>query len=77
MPVGWRTVKSIGFAPEEIQLLNRLTDEGREMNNWSSNEKGATSARVTPAPPAPAAVAPGGTGVHIASLTGCIEDLNC
>jgi hypothetical protein len=38
-----------------------------------------TSARVTPAPPAPAAVAgpldaaaPGGIGVHIASLTGCI-----
>jgi hypothetical protein len=41
MPVGWRTVKSIGFALEEIQLLNRLTNEGREMNNWSSNEKGA------------------------------------
>jgi hypothetical protein len=31
---------------------------------------------VTPAPPASAAVAPGGTGVHIA-LTGCIGGLNC
>jgi hypothetical protein len=42
------------------------------------------STRVTPAPPAPAAVAgpldaaaSGGTGVHIASLTGCVDGLNC
>jgi hypothetical protein len=42
------------------------------------------SARVTPAPPAPAAVAgpldaaaPGDTGVHIASLTGCVSGLDC
>jgi hypothetical protein len=42
------------------------------------------SAGVTPAPPAPAAVAgpldaaaPGSTGVHIATLTGCIGGLNC
>jgi hypothetical protein len=118
MPVGRRTVKS----------MNRLTNEGREMSNWSSNEKGRlmkmptrialapsggaaalvlalavvvavvmvvvllfaaispppTSAGVTPAPPAPAAVAGpfdaaalGGTGVHIASLTGCISGLDC
>jgi hypothetical protein len=36
-----------------------------------------TSARVTPAPPAPAAVAPGGIGGHIASLDGCIDGPNC
>jgi hypothetical protein len=43
-----------------------------------------TPARVMPAPPAPAAVAgpndagaPGGTGVHIGGLTGCIGGLNC
>jgi hypothetical protein len=35
------------------------------------------SVTVTPAPLAPAAVAPGGTGVHIATLTGCIGGLNC
>jgi hypothetical protein len=35
---------------------------------------------VTPAPPASGpldAAAPGGTGVHIAYLTGCIDGLNC
>jgi hypothetical protein len=39
---------------------------------------------VTPPPPASAVVAgpldaaaPGGTGVHIATLTGCISGLNC
>jgi hypothetical protein len=42
------------------------------------------SARVASAPPAPAAVAgpldagaSGGTGVHIATLTGCISGLDC
>ena len=44
----------------------------------------APSAPMTPAPPAsvvvagpPHAAAPGGTGVYIASLTGCIGGLNC
>jgi hypothetical protein len=36
-----------------------------------------TSACVTPAPLVPAAAAPGDTGVHVASLTGCIDGLNC
>jgi hypothetical protein len=36
-----------------------------------------TSVRVMPAPPAPAAVAPGGIGVHIGSLTNCIDGLSC
>ena len=105
---------------EPFKSKNRLTNQGREINNWSSNERvrlmklltrtalalsgGAaalvlaglvvvavvvgvvllfaaisppTSARVAPTPPAPAAAAPGGTGVHIASLTGCIGGLNC
>jgi hypothetical protein len=43
----------------------------------------SVSAGVTPAPPAPAAVAgpldaaSGGTGVHVASLTGCVSGLDC
>jgi hypothetical protein len=44
----------------------------------------APSAPTTPAPPAPAVVAgpphaaaPGGTGIHIATPTGCISGLNC
>ena len=43
-----------------------------------------SQARVAPAPPAPAAAArpldtaaPGGTGVHIASLTACVSGLDC
>jgi hypothetical protein len=36
-----------------------------------------TSARVTPAPHAPAAAAPGDTGVKIGGLTGCISGLDC
>ena len=35
------------------------------------------SVTVTPAPSAPAAAAPGGTGVHIATLTGCVSGLDC
>jgi hypothetical protein len=37
MPVGRRTVKS----------MNRFTNEGRQMNNWSSNEKGSLMKMLT------------------------------
>jgi hypothetical protein len=108
-----------GLAANRQERLNRLTNGGREMNNWSSTRRvrlmkrltraalalseGAASlvlvglfvlgvvvvvvllfaaiappsTSATPAPPAQAAAAPGGTGVHLAGLTGWISGADC
>jgi hypothetical protein len=35
-----RLFRVSGLEWKESQSMNRLTNEGREINNWSSNEKG-------------------------------------
>jgi hypothetical protein len=35
-----RPIRVSGLEWKESQSMNRLTNEGREINNWSSNEKG-------------------------------------